>query len=77
MQLSSPAVNRRRAEMLIKRLVLNIQPSPSAAFSRKLESDCECLFFCSPRSCCRVGVCAPTGLHEIVHSLAPSMGWKC
>lgn len=54
-QLSSPVQKRVGAELMLERLVLNMQPTPSAIFSRMLESDSEG-FYCSMCSCCCVGV---------------------
>lgn len=81
MQLSSPVVNRIRAKMMFQRLVLNMQPTPSAIFSRMLESVSVSVCFSVLWAHVAVWVCMlPRGsisLYEIVHSLAPSMGRKC
>lgn len=79
-QLSSPVVNRIRDKMMFQRLVLNMQPTPSAIFSRMLESVSVSVCFSVLWAHVAVWVCMlPRGsisLYEIVHSLAPSMGKK-
>lgn len=66
-----------RAKMMLKRLVLNMQPTPSAIFSRTLESVCFSALCIHVIVWVRVLPRDSISLYEILHSLAPSMGRKC
>lgn len=65
----------------LKTKMINMQPTPSATFSRMLESDSASVCFSVWHVHVLVWVCMlPRGLHislyEMLHSLAPSMGRK-
>lgn len=67
-QLSSPVVNRSRAEMMSAG-VKHTAYSKCSILAGSLNVTVSVCFSSSLRSCCCVGVCAPTGLH-----IAP---WNC
>lgn len=63
-----------RARIMFERSVLNIQPTPSAIFSRMPKCGSECFLLCV-----HVWVCLlpQSSIFKIMYSLAPSMGRKC